>query len=283
MKPLLSALIILATCTFLVGGCAPSPVPEAHPTAFPIIGQWTGHYPVAELDRLPPGQRTTPVGYIDHRKTFSRVWNAFSHKEQLPEIDFQENMVIFTRNVDFFNRISIANIDLNEGVANVDTIETRSALPVKDKVAMAIAVVPRTGVRYIQKGDVRITIAISHIATTPLDAAYTIENQKISLINGIAETMSAPGSATMSRTSVFGTPVFGDLDGDGDDDAAVFLTHLPGGSGTFYYVAAALNKDGKYHGTNAVLLGDRVSLQNLEIRNGVVLANYADRKFTEPM
>jgi hypothetical protein len=77
--------------------------------------------------------------------------------------------------------------------------------------------------------------------------------------------------------------VHGDLDGDGTDDAALILVHQPGGSGTFYYVAAALAADGIYRGTNAVLLGDRIAPQPLLIRNGVINANYADRGADEAM
>lgn len=36
-------------------------------------------------------------------------------------------------------------------------------------------------------------------------------------------------------------------------------------------------------GTRAVLVGDRVAPENLEIKNGVVIASYADRGFSEPM
>jgi hypothetical protein len=199
---------LLATCTLLAffsGGCATAPVPDVLFTELPIIEQWTGEYTVAELHRLPLGQRTSSVGYIIEKKTFSGVWNAFRPEEQLPEFHFQENLVIFSRNVNFFNRLSILKIELNEGVAEVRTIEIRSALPIEDKVAMAIAIVPREGVRYIQKGKERITVTISDIAATPLDAVYTLENHETRLINGNAETAAAPGSATMIRTSVSGT------------------------------------------------------------------------------
>jgi hypothetical protein len=39
----------------------------------------------------------------------------------------------------------------------------------------------------------------------------------------------------------------------------------------------------KYQGTNAVLLGDRIAPQTIDIRNGVVIANYADRRSNESM
>jgi hypothetical protein len=117
----------------------------------------------------------------------------------------------------------------------------------------------------------------------PLSASYMIEDRKVSLLDGRYEVEAAPGSATKVRTWVFGDPVSGDLDDDGDDDAALLLVHAPGGSGTFYYVAAALNMNGAYQGTNTVLLGDRIAPQNISIRNGVIIADYADRHFGESM
>jgi hypothetical protein len=120
-------------------------------------------------------------------------------------------------------------------------------------------------------------------ATDPLNATYIIGDEAIRLSAGRAERQAAPGSAAMIATAVFDTPVFGDLDGDGGDDAALLLVQQPGGSGTFYYVAAALAAGGIYQGTNAVLLGDRIAPQTLAIRNGVIVASYADRRPDEPM
>ena len=85
-----------------------------------------------------------------------------------------------------------------------------------------------------------------------------------------------------TSTKMFGVPVVGDLDGDKDSDAAVMLVDTPGGTGTFYYIAAAINTGHGYQGTNAILLGDRIAPQTMEIRDGVIIANYADRKPDEP-
>jgi hypothetical protein len=119
--------------------------------------------------------------------------------------------------------------------------------------------------------------------TDPRNATYGIGREQIRLVDGRFEARYAPGSATQEKTLVFGEPEIGDLDGDGSQDAALILAHDPGGSGTFYYVAAALQRNGTYHGTNAVLLGDRVAPQGIRIRNGVIVVNYADRRAEEPM
>ncbi|MBW1720264.1 MAG: hypothetical protein JRJ43_12050, partial [Deltaproteobacteria bacterium] len=55
----------------------------------------------------------------------------------------------------------------------------------------------------------------------PLNAAYAIEGQEISLRNGYSEIALGPASAAKIRTPVFGKSVRDDLDGDGDEDAAL--------------------------------------------------------------
>jgi hypothetical protein len=117
----------------------------------------------------------------------------------------------------------------------------------------------------------------------PYNTTYTIGDQAISMVEGAFASPSAPGSATMIRASMFGRPVEGDLDNDGDDDAVVVIVYEPGGSGTFYYLAAAINQNGRYRGSRAYLLGDRVIVQLIKIQQDVVLAHYLGRGSTEPM
>lgn len=117
----------------------------------------------------------------------------------------------------------------------------------------------------------------------PRNASYRIDGREIRLTDGRSETEAAPGSATRETTTLFGDPVFGGLREGSYRDAALLLVHDPGGSGTFYYAAAALREEDGYRGTDAVLLGDRVAPQGIEIRNHVVIVRYADRRPGEPM
>ncbi|TSC60549.1 MAG: hypothetical protein LiPW15_427 [Parcubacteria group bacterium LiPW_15] len=93
----------------------------------------------------------------------------------------------------------------------------------------------------------------------------------------------APGSAAKIVTDYFGNEAKGDLNGDGAEDVGFFITQTTGGSGTFYYAVAALKKDDNYEGTNAIFLGDRIAPQTMEIRNGILIANYAERRAGDPM
>jgi hypothetical protein len=118
-----------------------------------ILESWQGDYPVDQLQLLPEKQRQQIVGFIENAETFAGVWKAFKPGEAIPEIDFKGNLILFARNTHFFNRISIGKVNVTNGVAQVLTMETMSAMPIEDKVAMFLVVVPRSGITAIQTGD----------------------------------------------------------------------------------------------------------------------------------
>jgi apolipoprotein D and lipocalin family protein len=133
-------------------------VHDTAPNNLPILQSWSGDYPVSLLDRLPESQRTTPAGYLGTSAVFGAVWQAFKPGEEMPEVDFSNCLVVFSRNVSFYNRTSIAKVLLKDGVADFLAVETRSAMPIEDRVGMAMAVIPREGVRFIQAGSERIPV-----------------------------------------------------------------------------------------------------------------------------
>ena len=115
------------------------------------------------------------------------------------------------------------------------------------------------------------------------NATYLIEGTSVTLVGGTAESPVAPGSAAKVITTYFGNEASDDLNGDHVPDTAFILTQTSGGSGTFYYVAAALKDGPSYQGTNTVLLGDRIAPQTTEIYDHQIVVNYADRLPGEPM
>jgi heat shock protein HslJ len=119
--------------------------------------------------------------------------------------------------------------------------------------------------------------------SSPRNIGYTIEGQPFLLVDGRAEVSIIPDSASMTTVMLFGEPVYGDLDNDGDEDAAVLLTYSTGGSGTFFYAALALKTGESYVTTNTLLLGDRIAPQTIEIHEGRAVYNYAERRADEPM
>ncbi|HVU06708.1 MAG TPA: hypothetical protein VHE10_02900 [Candidatus Paceibacterota bacterium] len=115
------------------------------------------------------------------------------------------------------------------------------------------------------------------------NASYIVEGALVKLANGLATVETSPGSATKTTVRYFGNDAKGDLNGDGRADIAFILTSDSSGSGMFYYAAVALGSESGYRGTNAVFLGDRIAPQTTQIRDGIVIVNYSDRKPDEPM
>ncbi|WP_143713883.1 hypothetical protein [Candidatus Chrysopegis kryptomonas] len=58
---------------------------------------------------------------------------------------------------------------------------------------------------------------------------------------------------------------FGDVDGDGDEDAVIILASTGGGSGYFYEVGVILNQNGKPEYLTGEVLGDRVKVNFVKI------------------
>lgn len=110
------------------------------------------------------------------------------------------------------------------------------------------------------------------------DTTYVVDGIKVTLRDGSSEEV-IPGTNTVVTTKYFGNDVSYDFDKDGRKDTAFLLTHQTGGSGTFYYVVAALNTKDGYVGSQGMLLGDRIAPQTTSVDSkGIVTVNYADRK-----
>ncbi len=118
--------------------------------------------------------------------------------------------------------------------------------------------------------------------------SYMVDGEEVRLVDGVAETEVAPGSAAKKVTRYFGNEFNTDLDGDGRDDVVFLITQETGGSGTFFYVVAALNTVDGYRGSDGYLLGDRIAPQSINQSTNprhvrVIVANYAERAIGEPM
>ena len=135
----------------------------------------------------------------------------------------------------------------------------------------------------LHDGGRRTVYAEVQNTSPPENGTYLIENEWVRIADGRAETETAPGASSKTVTTLFAQPVYGDLDGNGEADAALLLIRKGGGSGSFFYVSSTLNVDGAYQGTNSVFLGDRIAPQNIEIRSGRIIVLYKDRRPDEAM
>lgn len=139
-------------------GCAGAAPRDGIPKDLPILQRWTGDYPLAQLDRLPVGQRQSRIGYLGDAAAFTQVWQIFKPDTAVPELDFSKNIVVFARNMDLYHRILIAKVSLTLGAAEIIDVGTASALPVEDRVALGMVLIPREGIKFIQRGKERIPV-----------------------------------------------------------------------------------------------------------------------------
>ncbi len=115
------------------------------------------------------------------------------------------------------------------------------------------------------------------------NAQYSIQGTKIKFIDGQAESALSADSESKIITKYFGNEIVTDLNNDGLQDVVFLLTQSTGGSGTYYYVVAAIKTDKGYVGSNGILLGDRIAPQSSAKGDGnTVIVNYADRALGEP-
>ena len=147
-------LLLVMSCTHSMDKTEPLPQPVSQTKTEVVIEQsWNGDYPVDQLKILPEKADQKGNGYIGDPATFSAVWAAFKPGESEPDIDFDGNLVLFVRNIRYYNRVSIGMVFLKNGVAEVIAMETLSARPIEEKVAMSMAVISREGVHGIQTRD----------------------------------------------------------------------------------------------------------------------------------
>ncbi len=116
------------------------------------------------------------------------------------------------------------------------------------------------------------------------EVTFSLSGEPVTMKDGIATVPTTLGGASISTLRYFGNELTHDIDGDGKDDVVFLITQESGGSGTFFYLVGALKRDTGYIGTQAVLIGDRISPQTTEKGGGrIVIVNYAERKAGEPM
>jgi hypothetical protein len=72
--------------------------------------------------------------------------------------------------------------------------------------------------------------------------------------------------------------VYGDLNGDGELDAATFLVNKPGENGLFYFAVLAINDNGVFKPTNTILLGKKLENTGVRIDDGHAVFSFGIRE-----
>jgi hypothetical protein len=99
------------------------------------------------------------------------------------------------------------------------------------------------------------------------------EDGPVRLNNGRHETKIDPDSDMKAFIELTDKIAFGDLNGDGNPDAAVILLSSGGGSGGFFELAAMINQNGKPQQAAMQYLGDRVDIKSIAIKSGIIVVD----------
>ncbi|MEC4686545.1 MAG: hypothetical protein VST71_12540 [Nitrospirota bacterium] len=118
------------------------------------------------------------------------------------------------------------------------------------------------------------------------NSAYTLNKTVIKLHNGkYIETSGTNDNSQPPYDFIVKliTAAFGDLNNNGISDAAVVLTWDGGGSGTFYYLAAVVNQDGKPLNVSTIHLGDGIDIKSIKISSGTITLELLTHSSRDPM
>jgi hypothetical protein len=105
-------------------------------------------------------------------------------------------------------------------------------------------------------------------------------NKTVALVNGKYENGSG---ADYLQMNLLPQIAFGDLNGDGVEDAAVLLAENGGGSGVFVSLVVVLNNNGKPEQFGAALIDDRPVIKDLSIAGGKINLAAVIHNINDPM
>ena len=116
------------------------------------------------------------------------------------------------------------------------------------------------------------------------NAKYRIGSvdDKFQLTDGEYRKKYEPDSAS-ERVLKLSHSAAGNLDDTGGEDAVVILIDNPGGSGTFYYLFASINQNGKPLNVTTIPLGDRIRVEGLAIKEKEIVVDMLTRGDDEAM
>jgi heat shock protein HslJ len=117
------------------------------------------------------------------------------------------------------------------------------------------------------------------------NASYSgIYDEPVTLTDGSyeGEPFVEGGAQVPTVTWVNNGVAYGDLNGDGVDDAAVLLVENSGGTGVFTYVGVQLNVDGQPVDAGTAWVGDRTQAKSMAIENGQVIMEIVTQGPSDP-
>lgn len=158
------------------------------------------------------------------------------------------------------------------GLAEPEVREPAAEATASDPTALDLAERPAT------EGPAAVAVTpadLTSLEINYLDGRATLTDGKFELFAG--------GASPVVSLALDQERAFGDLTGDGVDDAAAVLVNSPGGSGTFRILLAVTGRSGRVENVASLNLGDRLRVSDLAIESGMVTAKVLSHRDTDPL
>ena len=116
------------------------------------------------------------------------------------------------------------------------------------------------------------------------NAEYVIGTKTVRLTNGLYEIPAPPGinEPYLTQYMLWRTVAFGDLNGDGVEDAVVTVVDNPIGTYASFCAAAMINQNGAPLFADAVCFGDRDLIDRISIADGLITLDMTVHGPTDP-
>ena len=117
------------------------------------VYRWAGRLPAVCADLLPTESRDRRLVCIRDVKAWTRVWQRWQGETTQPRINFSQQVVVIVRNVRYLNRIRFRGATVTNAVLNVETLETRTARPLRDQFYGLILVFDARQISAVSDGE----------------------------------------------------------------------------------------------------------------------------------
>ena len=122
------------------------------PPLLKMAASWSGEAPAAELQALPQWLPRLRAGCIGDEAAFAAFWTVFKPGSIAPRVDFDRHLVVFVARDSAYEQLAIVKVSLKDGAAEVVASGYRSAPARDDRLAVAAAVVRRSGIKALRVG-----------------------------------------------------------------------------------------------------------------------------------
>ena len=126
------------------------------------------------------------------------------------------------------------------------------------------------------------------VAETPSTGPFSLDmlknfSYRVEDFNVQADLVDGVYLGDMIQARLVEPAAFGDLNGDGKQDAAVVLAIKSGGTGTFFDLIAVLDNAGTPEQVGFTTIGDRQIVKNLQIADGRIVLDYLTQGLNDPL